>query len=525
MRIIIRTDASQQIGFGHVMRCLTLAQVLKDNGANVEFICRRHNGNLVKKIHLSGFYVYELEVFEESEVDTKLVHSHWLSTTQQQDADDCIDILKSSQIDWLIVDHYSLDEDWQYKLKPYCEKLMVIDDLADRKHQCDILLDQTFGRQQEDYSTLTPKGCTLLLGSQYALLRPEFTKWREYSLERRNKTKFKQLLVNMGGVDVDNVTESILDELMRVCSSLNDINIIVIMGGSAPHLESIKSKANILSCKTDVKVDVGNMAEIMANTDIAIGAAGSTTWERCCLGLPTIQIITAKNQQFLAETLMQQNIVKLVKETKDTTCLLERSIEWMKDAGLAASQVCDGKGRYRVFNRMSDQTMNLNDLGKVELCNYINLDMDDQIFVLKMRNHPKIKKWMHNQVNILQKDHFGFIENLKSSANKRYFLIKQKSDIIGSINFSKINLNNSVEFGIYANPFLQFKGSGALLELVASKYAFNKLGVKKIKLEVFSRNKRAINFYNKCGFKILCTKNKSHNDILYMQKESILGGF
>ena len=181
MKIVFRVDASLKMGTGHVMRCLALAQMLKENGANVEFICRKHKGSLIEKIRSGGFVVHELEVFEEIEVDNKLAHSHWLGATQQQDANDCIDMLKAEKSDWIVVDHYALDEQWQKRLKPYYEKLMVIDDLADRKHQCDILLDQTFGRQQEDYSELTPKDCQLLLSSKYALLRPEFSKWRSYS--------------------------------------------------------------------------------------------------------------------------------------------------------------------------------------------------------------------------------------------------------------------------------------------------------------------------------------------------------
>ena len=216
MKVVFRVDASIQMGTGHVMRCLTLAQVLKENGADTGFICRKHEGNLIDKIHSSGFNVHELEVIEELEVDNKLAHSHWLWATQQQDADDCIGILKKEKIDWLIVDHYGIDQNWQKILNGYYSKLMIIDDLADRKHQCDILLDQTFGRQQEDYLALTPEGCHILLGSLYALLRPEFFKWRAYSLERRSKPKFKQLLINMGGVDVHNVTENILEELKKL---------------------------------------------------------------------------------------------------------------------------------------------------------------------------------------------------------------------------------------------------------------------------------------------------------------------
>jgi UDP-2,4-diacetamido-2,4,6-trideoxy-beta-L-altropyranose hydrolase len=356
MKVIFRVDASLQMGTGHVMRCLTLAQALKKNGWNAEFICRKHEGNIIDKVYSSGFIVHEIEEFEEADIDNKLAHSHWLGATQQQDASACIDILKHNQTDWLIVDHYALDEDWQKRLKFCYKKLMVIDDLADRRHQCDVLLDQTFGRQQKDYSELIPKDCQILLGSQHALLRPEFAKWRPYSLERRRKSEFKQLFINMGGVDVDNVTEEILDELKK-CNLPNDLKITVVMGSSAPHLESVKSKAITLPYKTEVKVDVGNMAEIMANSDIAIGAAGSTTWERCCLGLPTIQIVLAKNQVNIARALAKNNAIRFLQDTRELSRVILNVEYWMADVSNVAFQVSDGLGLKRVLSAITDRKL------------------------------------------------------------------------------------------------------------------------------------------------------------------------
>ena len=522
MRVVFRVDASLKMGTGHVMRCLALAQTLKENGANVEFICRKHERNLIDKIRSNKFTVYELGLSGEDKIDTKLSHSHWLGATQKQDASECIDILKAEKTDWLIVDHYAIDEDWHRELKPYCEKLIAIDDLADRKHQCDILLDQTFGRQQDGYSALTPKGCELLLGSQYALLRPEFSKWRTYSIERRSKPEFKQLLINMGGVDVNDFTGQVLDEL-KTCTLLSDVHITIVMGGTAPHLESVKSKAIMLPYKTEVKVDIDNMAEIMANSDIAIGAAGSSTWERCCLGLPTIQIVIAKNQQFLAETLACRNIVKLAKKVKETICLLEKSSKWMKGVGNSALEICDGMGTYKVFNKMTDRKIFLEEFGEVDLCNYVNLNENDKLQALNMRNHPQIKKWMYSRDSISEENHFGFIKNLEIDIERRYFLVKQKDNIIGSINFSKINFENSVELGIYTNPFLQSKGAGKILESAASQYAFIELDVEKIKLEVFPSNERAIRFYNKCGFKFIDTKKINQKNIMCMEKIKAFG--
>jgi UDP-2,4-diacetamido-2,4,6-trideoxy-beta-L-altropyranose hydrolase len=233
---------------------------------------------------------------------------------------------------------------------------MVIDDLADRKHQCDILLDQTFGRKQEDYSGRIPEGCELLLGSEYALLRPEFAKWRAYSLDRRSKPEFKQLLVNMGGVDVDDFTGQVLDEL-KTCTLPSDVNVTIVMGGSAPHLESVKSKAIMLPYKTEVKVDVDNMAEIMVNSDVAIGAAGATTWERCCLGLPTIQIVIAKNQITIAKSLAELGAIKFLQSIKGMSRVINNSPDWMLNVSNIARQVSDGSGVKRVSSVLINKTL------------------------------------------------------------------------------------------------------------------------------------------------------------------------
>ena len=521
MRIIFRVDASLQMGTGHVMRCLTLAEVLKENGANVEFICRKHKGNLIDKIRSNGFNVFELKLPAVNGVDNKLFYSHWLGATQRQDAKDCISVLQLAKVDWLIVDHYGIDEDWQQDLEQYCDHLMVIDDLADRKHQCDILLDQTFGRQKQDYEKLVSISCELLLGSQYALLRPEFAKWRQYSIEHRKHPMFKQLLINMGGVDVNNVTEQILKEL-KVCNLPSDINIVVVMGGSAPHIENVKARVDTLPYKTEVKVDVDNMAEIMANADIAIGAAGVTTWERCCLGLPTIQIVTAKNQEFSAEVLENSNIVKLLTEVKEIANLLKTSTDWMSTISSSAAQICYGTGAYKVFSKLANYKVNLKQFGEVELHNYVNLNLAEKILVLNMRNHPEIKRWMYNQDYISEKSHFKFIQNLEGDFERRYFLVKQQEKIVGSVNFSQIDLHNSVELGLYTNPFEKLRDAGRILEAISVYYAFRELGVGKLKLEVFSDNERAINFYKKCGFEFIETRQENNKDILCMEKRKTL---
>lgn len=336
MKAVIRVDASLNMGTGHVMRCLTLAEALKKEGADIVFICREHEGHLLERIEQQGFKTHALpnvhdeEKTANAETDNNELYGRcWLGSTQQQDAELCRPLLEKIQPDWLIVDHYGIDQAWQTELAPYYGKLMVIDDLANRGHQCDVLLDQTYGRQVDDYVGLVPQQAKLLLGSTYALLRPEFAEWRDYSLQRRRKPEFKKLLITMGGVDPDNITGEVLTALEK--SSLPDeLEIIIVMGATAPHLESVKRQSKLMANKVSVKVNVDNMAEIMANADLAIGAAGATTWERCCLGLPSIQIVIAKNQEIIAE---------LISKAGGALCLTIRSLhELCNKVFLAKSQ-------------------------------------------------------------------------------------------------------------------------------------------------------------------------------------------
>ncbi|ORU93568.1 MAG: hypothetical protein A6F70_06030 [Cycloclasticus sp. symbiont of Bathymodiolus heckerae] len=331
------------------MRCLTLAKELKEQGAVIEFICREHEGNLIERIEQQGFTTHVLPISQSTVIEDGLYGSQWLGANQQEDATLCLPILEKIKPDWLIVDHYSLDQTWQSVLAECFSKLMVIDDLANRKHQCDVLLDQTYGRKDSDYAGLVPKCSQLLLGSEYALLRPEFAEWREFSLQRRIKPSFKKLLITMGGVDADNVTGELLDAL-KACSLPKELEINIVMGATAPHLKNVQQQAKLLPYKTNVLVDVSNMAEIMANADLAIGAAGATTWERCCLGLPTIQIVIAINQRLIAELIDNVGAALCLGiEQLDQLCNYISKVKNKREQlTVCSSKIVDGTGTIQV---------------------------------------------------------------------------------------------------------------------------------------------------------------------------------
>ena len=353
MKIVFRVDASIQMGTGHVIRCLTLADALKNQGAECYFICREHRGHLMGLIAQRGHHVDSLPYIEASQQSKQhnlvidLAHSSWLGATQKQDADLCIAIIESLQPNWLIVDHYALDIRWEQELRPYCQQLMVIDDLADRQHGCDLLLDQTFGRDLKDYVPRVPISCEILCGTEYALLRPEFSEWRDFSLERRENGQLKHLLINLGGVDKDNITTQILI-VLKQCALPAELKITVVMGGTAPWIKDVCQQAKDMPWITDVMVGVDNMAELMAKSDLAIGAAGSTSWERCCLGLPTIMICMAENQYMIAKNLHDLGAAISIQQkdiNKDLPILLNQvSTSQLKFMQHKALQVTEGVG-------------------------------------------------------------------------------------------------------------------------------------------------------------------------------------
>jgi UDP-2,4-diacetamido-2,4,6-trideoxy-beta-L-altropyranose hydrolase len=368
MKALFRADASLEIGTGHVMRCLTLADALSKAGASCEFICRQHPGHLIDFIRHKGYVTHVLPMvanFEDSirqpgdASDTG--HHHWLGATQEQDAEACAPYIAQHQPDWLIVDHYALDARWENMLAERSRKLMVIDDLADRRHVCDLLLDQTFGRAEDDYRPLVPTDCQLLCGSRYALLRPEFAALRPYSLQRRAQPTFKELLITMGGVDKDNATGQVM-QAMGQCNLPPDCRITVVMGATAPWLEAVKKLAQDLPWTTRVLVGVSNMAQLMADSDLAIGAAGATSWERCCLGLPTAMLILAGNQQKAADLLEAacaarplNSGAELDKELANFIDDILHSKELHSKFITCASKITDGAGCRRVAALLSDQ--------------------------------------------------------------------------------------------------------------------------------------------------------------------------
>ncbi|MDQ7075190.1 MAG: UDP-2,4-diacetamido-2,4,6-trideoxy-beta-L-altropyranose hydrolase [Gammaproteobacteria bacterium] len=360
MKVAFRVDASLEMGSGHLMRCLTLAEELRTQGADVLFVCREHLGHMAEFVRQRGFEVFLLPRNQDVELsrdDDLPAHAPWLGCDWQVDAQQTRQQIQSLQLEWLVVDHYALDARWESELRDCCQQIMVIDDLADRQHDCDLLLDQTLGRLAVEYANLVPSDCKTVTGSDYALLRPEFAQWRERSLQRRKAPELRHILISLGGVDQDNVTGQVLAALKTV-SLVEECQITVVMGAQAPHLSAVQAAAAQMPWLTQVRVNISTMAEVMAQSDLAIGAAGSSSWERCCLGLPTLLLVLAENQKVSAQAQQQAgSVVLLCRESlpDDLREAMQRMAvtDVLADLSVNARKLCDGLGARRVVSCLS----------------------------------------------------------------------------------------------------------------------------------------------------------------------------
>lgn len=325
-RILIRCDASLLIGSGHVIRCRTLARELQRRGADVWFLCRRQPGDLINLLEpeFAVLALPEQPLVACDGLEGRDLYGAWLGCTQVQDAAQCLELLAHAGItdaSWIVVDHYGLDSRWEAQLlaglsgTQAAPKLLVIDDLADRTHQADVLLDQNFFGQstQQRYDDLVPHGCSQLLGPNYALLAPEYEFLHPIVPSRK---ELKRILIYFGGIDEFNLTCLCLEALSD--SNFLDLAVDVVAGQQDTNYENIQE---IVSSRpnTTLHKSLPSLAGLIARADLSIGAGGSTTWERACLGLPTLVIATAANQLSFSESLNKFGYIKLLTGRESVT--------------------------------------------------------------------------------------------------------------------------------------------------------------------------------------------------------------
>lgn len=367
MKIFIRADANKIIGSGHIMRCLTLANAIIKYASgndfdrpNISFVCRHISYSLKELISHYGFDIFLLPQTEDEVESDAGFYGKWLGTSQACDANACISLMYGA--DFIINDHYALNSIWERAVREKTgSRIISIDDL-NREHDSDILVDTTFGKTRADYEEKISDSTLALIGSRFALLRPEFAQRRLKNLKRldalfERNAPVKNLLLSPGGMDKDNASSQILD-ILNQCHLVPTVHIL--LGADAPHLEQVKERASQMKFRTIVHAGISDVASLLSSMDLCVGASGSSTWERCCLGLPTINFTIAANQNFIAKSLSDVGAV----QDGGSSCSfssqnMSRSIDALLNSNedrhalsLAAREVCDGLGATRVVRKI-----------------------------------------------------------------------------------------------------------------------------------------------------------------------------
>jgi UDP-2,4-diacetamido-2,4,6-trideoxy-beta-L-altropyranose hydrolase len=350
------------------MRCRTLARELCQRGAEITFICRQQPGDLIELLR-QEFQVLALSplvtAFSSIPLESRALYSSWLGCSQQQDAADCLAALKqagNSSPQWLVVDHYGLDASWEDVMRDGLgsepsPQLLVIDDLADRPHSCELLLDQNLiGEMGQRYSSYVSNNCRLLLGPNFALLRSEFSEYRQKSLERRAHPALRRLFISMGGSDPENETTKAVIGADISGIAWERVDVVV---GSGYRAHTCLALAMERLPTSKLHIQTNEMAKLMAQADLAITAAGSITWEKCSLGLPSIVAETGDNQVPIARYGHQQgflyNLGSSIKlhQSDYSEAILKMNAIRLADMSHVGMLVCDAYGAVRVASELN----------------------------------------------------------------------------------------------------------------------------------------------------------------------------
>ena len=434
LRVVFRTDASEAIGIGHFMRCLTLANTLQKNRANIRFVCRKLPEYLQDMLARNK---HELVLFNHSadmsQID-ELPHAHFLEVSQQQDAIETLNAISDGSWDWIIVDHYALDARYETVLRSSAANIMVIDDIADRVHDCDLLLDQNlYSDMDSRYVGKVPDHCRLLLGPGYALLRDEFRELRQKINPRNGQVR--RILVFLGGFDPYNITGSVIRALGRL--DVDHLYVDVVIGEEHPYRGEVEDfcQSQMYHCH----IQTTRMAELLAAADLAIGAGGSASWERCCLGVPTVTIAFADNQRAVAKALSEAGASLFLgnqeKATQQNIMNVLGTIfanpEMLSKMSSQARSLVDGEGCIRVTELIMEAE---NTKLRVRF-----VGEGDEMLLLEWANDPDTRQNAFSQEIISTATHNNwFRKRLRDRERCRFYIVESSAGIaIGQVRFER----------------------------------------------------------------------------------------
>jgi UDP-2,4-diacetamido-2,4,6-trideoxy-beta-L-altropyranose hydrolase len=349
-RIAFRVDASGSIGLGHVKRCLSLGHALREQGADVHFVSRRLGVDVQAEVSADGFGFTWLPRPQSGEpADDLTPHAQWAGIDWQTDASQTVAALRATQIDWLVVDHYAFEARWHATVATALGcRLAAIDDLGDRLMDVSLLIDHNQAPDHRSkYAGRLSREATLLGGPSFAVLGPSYASAARYVF----CGSVQSIGIFMGGVDAGNLSTTAL-HACRAAGFSGPVEVATT--SSNPHLAALRFSIGQDVAAT-LSVDLPELSGFFARHDLQVGASGGATWERCCIGAPTLALIAADNQRQVLLPLVSSGAVQALTNAPPTTEQVAQAIKSLiNDPGvrqrlsLRAMALVDGRGASRV---------------------------------------------------------------------------------------------------------------------------------------------------------------------------------
>jgi UDP-2,4-diacetamido-2,4,6-trideoxy-beta-L-altropyranose hydrolase len=476
------------------MRCLTLADALAAAGCEVQFVSAALPKTLSERVLGAGHSLAHIEATSSEQRSGAGWHEPPLSDEQQTADAAATGASLLAPADWMIVDHYLLGHAWQVAARSFARRLLVIDDLANRAHDCDVLLDQTLGRSAADYRHLVPEAANVLVGSVYALLRPEFVRERPAALRGRQESgPVRRILISLGTMDLGGITAKVLE---RVLHAAPRCALDVVLGDGAPSSARVAELAATNPC-VSIHVDSSDMAVLMRDADLAIGAAGTSSWERCSLALPTIVILLAENQRRSGEALAREGAAILVENVGDVEAAVR---ELLGDQALrermsaAAAAMVDGHGADRVVSVMVDTAQ---DISQGDLSVRLAGREDCEILWL-WRNDPVTRATAKTSEPIPWRQHQQWFSTVLEDPARTLFIAD-----VGSVPAATVRFDRPADealISINVSPAMRGRGVGqAALEAACNHYLSSHLEVTLV-AEVHRSNPASRKIFAAMGF-------------------------
>lgn len=455
---MFRADAHANMGIGHVMRCLTLANILSDHGVQCHFFHKKSHSKIFKLIS-DRHNVVELDY--ENGFTAQNEYQNWLGSSQEWDVNQCIKKSKINKYDFIVVDNYALDEKWEEDISTLSENVMVFDDLANRNHSCQLLVDSGLFNSYEDYVDLTKDRTKIFTGSDYVVLRPEFLKARS-TIENSNIiiNPILKILVNFGGTDPDKLTLIALDALSHINPKLH---VDVIITSSCDWLDELKACIK-QSEYTYLHIDPQSVSEVMLEADFAIASIGGGAWERCCLGLAGIGVVVAENQKGMAQTLENSNAL-IVANKKNLGTTIIKTLNsgdisnTVKAMSHSAFSLCDGLGVYRVLAALSK---------KLIVTELRALTKDDAALLFEWQNEPTSRRYSLSSEPLNWNEHCSWLDKSLSSPERRMWVVTFEDMSCGYVRLDDLGESEIVSI-LISSKFRRLGLAGKAIQLLKEK--------------------------------------------------------